>query len=124
MQYDTYILGDPSGNPDKDAYIGYVYREKITVSQVVFTEGNHFGNGGWFKNGTLRVELFIDGKWVAVDYTSDKAYPNSNSMGSFGKGYETFTFTLETPTECNGVRLFGTAGGSAGFISVAELEIK
>lgn len=124
MQYDTYILGDPSGNPDKDAYIGYVYREKVKVSQVVFTEGNHFGNGGWFKNGSLKIEVFVNGKWVEANVTCDKAYPNGNSMNMFGKGYETFTFTLDTPVECNGIRLFGTAGGAAGFISVAELEIK
>lgn len=124
MQYDTYVLGDPSGNPDKDAYIGYVYRNKVTVSQIVFTEGNHFGNGGWFKNGSLKIELFINGEWVETEVSCDKTYPNGNSMGNFGKGYETFTFTLNTPTECNGVRLFGTAGGSAGFISVAELTIK
>ena len=123
MQYDTYILGDPSGNPDKDAYIGYLYRNEKTVSEIVFTEGNHFGNGGWFKNGSLKVQLFIDGKWVDAEYTSDVEYPNGNNSANFGKPFETYTFTLKTPTVCDGIRLFGTAGGSAGFISVGELKV-
>ena len=123
-QYDTYTLGDPSGNPDKTAYIGYAYKTPKTVHQVVFTEGNHFGNGGWFKDGTLCVQVLKDGEWQTVKTEITPAYPKANDMGSFGEPYETFTLTPEAPVTCDGVRLFGTAGGSAGFISVAELDVK
>ena len=123
-QYDTYTLGDPSGNPDKTAYIGYAYKTPKTVSEVVFTEGNHFGNGGWFKDGSLRVQVLQDGAWKDVETEISPAYPNANHMGAFGDPYETFTLTFGAPQECEGVRLFGVAGGSAGFISVAELDVK
>lgn len=124
LQYDTYKVLDPVKNPDLTAYVGYMYREELTVSKVVFTEGGHFGNGGWFKNGTLKVQLLIDGKWTDVSYTSDKDYPNSDKRSDFGDPFETFTFTLDKATKCQGVRLHGLAGGDASFISVAELEIK
>ena len=123
-QYDTYTLGDPSGNPDKTAYIGYAYKTPKTVSQVVFTEGNHFGNGGWFKDGSLKVQVLQEGVWNDAEVEISPAYPKANDMGAFGAPYETFTLTLKTPQACDGVRLFGTAGGSAGFISVAELDVK
>lgn len=123
-QYDTYTLGDPSGNPEKTAYIGYVYRSARKVSEVIFTEGKHFGNGGWFKNGSLRVEVLQNGSWVKVETTCDPGYPKANDMGAFGDPFESFTLTLEAPVTCEGVRIIGTAGGGAGFISVAELEVK
>jgi PKD repeat protein len=120
-QYDTYILGDPHGNPEtKVTYIGYLYDSAKIVSQVVFTEGGHFGNGGWFKNGTLTVQVLQNGKWVDAECDVTPAYPAGNN----GKQYETFTFKLKTPVSCDGVRLYGIAGGCSGFISVGELEVK
>ncbi|MBP3321178.1 MAG: ADP-ribosylglycohydrolase family protein [Clostridia bacterium] len=124
LQYDTYKVLDPVKNPDLTAYIGYVYDEDTTVSKVVFTEGGHFGNGGWFKNGTLKIQLLIDGKWTDAGYTSDKDYPVSDKRSDFGDPFETFTFTLDKATQCQGIRLYGLAGGDASFISVSELEIK
>jgi len=126
LQYDTYILGDPHGNPGaRDAYIGYVYLQKKTVSQIVFTEGGHFGNGGWFMGGTLTIEVLNNGKWEKVEFTSSPEYPTSgNETGKFGKSYETFTFTLDKPVSCEGVRLYGMGGGGAAFISVSELVVK
>lgn len=122
MQYDTYTLGDPHGDPETPVYIGYVYRTEQTFSKVVFTEGNHFGNGGWFKNGEIILEAFVDGKWVELEYTVSPKYPKGNSLGSFGTGYDTYTFEFDS-TKCYGVRLRGIAGGSAGFISVSELSV-
>ncbi|MBE6543933.1 MAG: hypothetical protein E7675_05990 [Ruminococcaceae bacterium] len=121
MQYDTYILGDPHGNPEREAYIGYIYREEKTLTKVVFTEGNHFGNGGWFKNEII-LEAFVDGKWVELDYTSSPAYPKGNSASTFGSGYDTYTLEFDS-VKCTGIRLRGIAGGSAGFISVSELSV-
>lgn len=123
MQYDTYTLGDPHGDPDTEAYIGYVYREEQTFSKVVFTEGNHFGNGGWFKDGEIILEAFVNGEWVKLEYTSTPNYPKGNSMSSFGSGYDTYTFTFDS-VKCYGIRLRGIAGGSAGFISVSELAVQ
>lgn len=122
-QYDTYILGDPHGNPEgyRNDYIGYIYTDEKTVSEVVFTEGGHFGNGGWFIGETLKVQVLVNDQWVDADCTVSPAYPkNSGST----KSYETYTFTLKTPVKCQGVRLFGAAGGSSTFISVGELTVK
>ena len=124
MQYDTYILGDPSGNPPRFVYIGYVYETARKVSEVVFTEGNHFGNGGWFKDGSLRVEVLQNGSWVTVETESSPVYPNSDNGSAFGKPYETFTLKLAKAQTCEGVRICGIGGGSASFISVAELDVK
>lgn len=123
-QYDTYTLGDPCGNPDRFVYIGYVYETARQVSEVIFTEGNHFGNGGWFKDGTLQVEVFQNGAWVTAEIDCTPAYPNANDMGAFGEPYETFTLKLREAQTCEGVRISGIGGGGAGFISVAELDVK
>ncbi len=123
-QYDTYILGDPHGNPGKTVYIGYVYSQEKSVSVVKFTEGNHFGNGGWFKDGDLRIEIYDGEKWTQVKTAVSPAYPKGNSRGTFGDAFETYTFTFDKSYNCYGVRLIGTAGGSSTFISVAELDVK
>ena len=124
MQYDTYKVLDPVKNPDMAGYIGYMYREDVTVSKVIFSEGGHFGNGGWFKNGSLKVQVLIDGKWTDVEYSSDKQYPDSDSRAAFGDPYETFTFTLNKAVKCEGVRLYGLSGGDACFFSVSELVVE
>ncbi len=125
-QYDTYILGDPHGNPETiEVYIGYQYRTAKKVSTIEFTEGGHFGDGGWFKGDTLQIEVLINGKWTSVGYScAPKAYPKPNSGSAHGSGFETYTFTLDTPQTCNGVRLIGVGGGSKTFISVSELVVK
>ncbi len=123
-QYDTYTLGDPHGNPDTPVYIGYVYKEKRTVSCLTFTEGQHFGNGGWFKDGKINVELLINGEWTKIDCSCSPKYPSGNSISNFGKPFETYTFNLGKDYECEGVRISGIGGGSAGFISVSELDAK
>lgn len=122
-QYDTYTLGDPHGDPDTPVYIGYIYREKKTVSSLTFTEGQHFGNGGWFKDGQISVELLINGSWTKVNCTSTPAYPKGNSSTVFGKPFESYTFNFDKSYECDGIRISGIAGGSAGFISVSELAV-
>lgn len=118
MQYDTYT----GGPADVPAYVGYLYPEGKTVSQVAFTEGNHFGNGGWFSQGDLHLELYIGGEWIRPQTALSPDYPNGSVRAGFGSGYETYVFTLAAPTLCEGVRLMGTAGG--GFISISELTVE
>jgi len=108
-----------------DEYIGYIFTSPFELNKVVFTEGMNFDNGGWFANGTLKLQLLIaDGDvavWTDVETEVDPAYPNGNTQAAFGSSFETYTFNFEK-TVCMGVRLIGEAGGSAHFISVAELE--
>lgn len=120
MQYDTY-----TGNVVKEAeYIGYLYRAEREVSNISFTEGNHFNNGGWFGDGEIYVQLYINGEWITPQYSMAPEYPNGNKQSDFKNGYETYNFTLDTPQKCSGVRIYGKAGGSSTFISASEINVK
>lgn len=118
QQYDTFV----GENPDAFAYIGYMFAKKMTVSSVRFSEGNHFNNGGWFKNGDIKVQVLTDKGWTDVDCNGIDKYPVGDSYNLFAPGYETYNFVLKSSADCYGVRVAGTAGGS-GFISVSELEV-
>jgi len=117
--YDTYN-GKLHVGPD---YVGYMFREARKVNTLTFTEGVHYTSGGWFQEGDIGVEVFIDGKWQKVSATASPAYPRGNSMADFGTGYETYTFTLAEGVLCEGVRIIGKGGGSSTFISVSELVV-
>lgn len=119
VQYDTFL----NRADDHEDYFGYIFRGTYEISAVKFTDGAHFGNGGWFKDGEIWVEALINGKWEIVSATVDPKYPVSDSQGSFPT-YRTYTFTLTTPTECQGIRIIGAAGGSAHFTSISELSVE
>ncbi len=120
VQYDTFT----NRSDEHEEYFGYMFRRSYTVSSLSFTEGAHFSNGGWFKDGSIRVEVLIDGNWMTVETDVNPAYPNGNAQGKFGKNYQTYTFTLKTPTSCSGIRIIGSAGGDANFSSAAELSVE
>lgn len=119
-QYDTY----DGTTGDRFEYFGYLFRETTKISAVVFTEGGHFASGGWFKNGDISVEALVDGVWTKVETSVSPAYPASDDMAAFGSSYETYTFTLTTPIDCDGIRVIGLAGGTSSFISISELTVK
>lgn len=119
MQYDTY-----TGAITDKAYIGYLYRTEREVTEISFTEGNHFNNGGWFADGDIKVQLFINGEWVTPGYSLSPSYPTGNSQSDFRSGYETYTCILDEPAICKGVRIIGTPGGSSTFISVSEIVVQ
>jgi glucose/arabinose dehydrogenase len=111
-QYDTY-LGDANATED---WIGYELPQVHTFSRVIFQEGMHFFDGGWFD--TLTVQVRRGGVWMAAQgLRARPAYAGNN-----GVGYEIFQLDFEQ-TSGDAVRIFGKPGGSARFISVAELEI-
>ncbi len=119
-QYDTFTnRGD-----DHEEYYGYIFRGEVEVASVTFTEGCHFDNGGWFKDGTLRLELLIDGEWTDAEATVSPKYPSGDSMGLFGSNYQSYKFTPSSATKCTGIRVIGMAGGSAHFTSVSELAVE
>ena len=119
-QYDTFV-----GSPvDHEEYYGYIFRGEVKVASVTFTEGCHFDNGGWFKDGTLRLELLIDGDWVEAECSVSPKYPTGDYQGAFGSNYQSYTFTLELPELCSGVRVIGMAGGGAHFTSISELAVE
>lgn len=117
-QYDTfYYRGDAH-----EEYVGYIFSEAFIFDRLIFTEGMHFDNGGWFENGTLRAEALIDGKWQKINASCSPGYPDGNTQAAFGPNFEAYTFTFE-PISATGIRIIGSAGGSMHFISVSELEV-
>lgn len=117
-QYDTF---DRNAAPFEE-YIGYTYNQTFKFSQIVFQEGKHFYDGGFFANGAPRVQVRKNGTWNDVVTVIDKPYPIGNDRSEFGTSYETYTFNLNDE-EGDGIRLIGQAGGTAHFISVGELEV-
>jgi glucose/arabinose dehydrogenase len=111
-QYDTFRTSVASS----DDWIGYQFAQTFSFGRVVFQEGIQFGDGGWFD--TLTVQVRQAGSWVTVsNLVSSPAYPRNN-----GASFETFNLTF-TPISGDAIRIYGAPGGSADFISVAELEV-
>jgi glucose/arabinose dehydrogenase len=110
-QYDTYHAGD-QGNLD---WIGYQFAQPVQLGQLVFQEGIHFWDGGWFD--ILNVQALVSGVWTNVSgLTTSPSYAGNN-----GVNYETYRFTFN-PVTATGIRITGNPGGSANFISVGELR--
>ena len=118
-QYDTYA----GARPGITEYVGYIYKDAVTVTGIVYQEGAHSADGGWFKGGTLKIEALVNGEWKEVASDVDTVYPNGDTQTAHGSAYEEFTFTLTTPVECKGIRLIGTAGGTGGWVGISELTV-
>ena len=113
LQYDTY----DGANTALVDWIGYQFTSPQTFNKVVFQEGKHFPDGGWFT--TLTVQVLQAGSWVNVTNLSiTPVYPGVNNNVS----YETYTLQF-TSISGDAIRIYGDAGGSAHFISVGELEV-
>ena len=113
LQYDTW----DGENTAPDDWIGYAYAATQTFNRVVFQEGRHFSNGGWFNSLTVQVRQ--GGTWANVPGLSvTPTYPGVND----GMSYQTYTLRF-TPISGNAIRIFGQPGGSASFISVGELQV-
>lgn len=111
-QYDTY----DGPNDATEDWVGYLHSNTHRYERVIFQEGKHFFNGGWFES--LSVQVRRGGVWVDVSGLSiTPRYPGNN-----GINYETFELTF-TPIKGEGIRIYGIPGGTAAFISVAELEV-
>ncbi len=117
-QYDTFAYSAT----DHEEYIGYCFGETFTFDKILFTEGMNFDDGGWFKNGSLRVQALVGGAWKDVNATVSPSYPISDSKSDFGTDFESYSMVFE-PITASGIRIIGMAGGRMHFISVAELEV-
>ena len=111
-QYDSY----DGNNAAADDWVGYTFASPKTFTRVVFQEGIHFWDGGWFLNLTVHVR--VGGVWTPVqNLVTTPAYPGKNALS-----FETFTLNFN-PIQGDGIRIFGAPGGGANFISVAELDV-
>ncbi len=111
-QYDTYH-GGAQGNFD---WLGYSYATPRTFRAIAFQEGKHFQDGGWFQ--TWRIEVGDGTTWTSVL----GAVMTPNYPGNNGISYETFRIDFP-PAQGTHIRLAGTPGGSAGYISAGELRV-
>ncbi len=112
-QYDTW----DGTNTAAEDWIGYRFDEPHTFTELHFQEGKHFADGGWFEQAT--VQVLSEGRWTDVSGLAvDPAYPGLDN----GVDYESYRVTFD-PVIGDGVRVYGRPGGSADFISVAELEV-
>ena len=109
-QYDTFTGGFSAND-----WFALGFDHSVRVTGVLFTDGLHFDNGGWYET-TPSVQVLKDGVWTDVSSTCDPAYGGNEP-------FTTFTFTLDSPVWCEGVRVTGKPGGSATFVSCAELDV-
>ncbi len=111
-QFDTYHAGD-QGNVD---YIGLNFSQRWVFTRIIFQEGIHFGDGGWFE--TLSVETSDIGGFLPVqNLVVSPVY-----TGNDGENYNTYEISF-TPRAGQRIRLIGNPGGSANFISVGEFRV-
>jgi CARDB protein/glycosyl hydrolase family 123/F5/8 type C domain-containing protein len=111
-QYDSY----DGPNAASEDWVGYTFASSQTFSQVVFQEGMHFWDGGWFNNLTVQVRQ--SGSWVTVrNLATSPTYAGRNVAN-----YTTYTLRFD-PIQGDAIRIYGAPGGSAAFISVAELDV-
>lgn len=115
--YDTF---DGYKTLDED-WFGYLWSEPLYLDQIVYYEGMHFDDGGWWTN--LTVQFTEDGvTWEeAPNVAISPPYDFTDSR--LGRtAYSRFDTAFQT-VRARGVRIYGSPGGVAGFTSVAELEV-
>jgi glucose/arabinose dehydrogenase len=111
-QFDTFHFGD-QGALD---WIGYALPAPRAFRRVLFQEGRQFADGGWFNS--LRVEVGNGSSWTPVTGLSiTPLYGGAN-----GLGFEIFQLDFDAASGTQ-IRIAGAPGGSARFISVAELRV-
>ena len=107
----TYAGGKAEGYMD---YYGYRFVNTYTVDTVVFTSGKKYGDGGYFAEAPV-IRVLQDGVWNEVNSQISPDYD--------AKEYTDYTFTFD-PVACDGIMVYGAAGGSKHFISCAELKVR
>lgn len=124
-QYDSFLgfSGSSAISKDYEDYIGYEFSRTFSIGKIIYNEGGHWGSdGGWFADGSMRVEALINGVWTNIPYTISPTYPNANNLASFGASGEIYTIIVNIPA-AQGIRLIGTPGGNYKIISCGELEV-
>jgi hypothetical protein len=113
QEYDTY----DGANTAPEDWIGYTFAAPQTFSRVMFQEGMHFWDGGWFT--TLTVQVRQAGVWTTV---SNLQFTPSFPFANDGTNYQSYILDFSAITG-DGIRLDGAPGGQNQFISVGELEV-
>jgi len=120
LQYDTW----DGTTPASKEWIGYQFASLQSFTRVVFQEGRHFPDGGFFdppKSLVVQVRS-AGGGWERAPGTWNPRYTGLLT-GKAAISFETFTWIIDPPMLGDAIRIYGTPGGSADFISCAELEV-
>jgi hypothetical protein len=111
-QYDSWDGRNAAGSD----FIGYVFPTTYAFNQILFQEGMHFWDGGWFDS--LQVQVYRNGRWERVSgVTLTPSY-----RGAAVAGFNAYLISFP-PIAGSGLRLYGAPGGAADFISVGELRV-
>jgi len=111
-QYDTFHNGDQG---DED-WLGYEFPEERVFTSILFQEGKHFSDGGWFDD--LHIQVWQNDAWTDVSVlATDPTYPGNN-----GISYELFIFKFDS-VFANAIRIYGDPGGDHNFISMGEFRV-
>jgi len=100
---------------------GYLWPQPLFFDHIVYFTGDMFSDGGWFTS--LKVQYTQDGTtWNDVPIL--EIYPEYDFTDD-AAGKQPFTrYDIFIPTLRGiGIRIYGTAGGTATFTSIAELEV-
>ena len=85
LQYDTYH--GPAAAPT--GFVGYTFTSNFNFTSLLFQEGKHYGDGGWWE--TLTVQVRQAGTWVtASGLTIAPVYPFINN----GTTYQSYTLSF------------------------------
>jgi len=115
--YDTY---DDYQSLEED-WFGYRWQEPLYFDHIVYYEGRHFHDGGWWT--ALTVQFSDDAiTWKnAPNVHITPPYDFADSRAG-RKPYSRFDISFK-PVRARRIRIYGSPGGVAGFTSIAELEV-
>ena len=106
---------------DTGVWFGVEFDKEYEVSQVIFWEGGHWNDGGWFGSSPV-LEVYSDGEWKSVDFTLTPSYP-SDDRAEQADINESYIFNLNTAVECSKIRVRGAKNSFAGHASVSQIEV-
>ena len=109
-QFATY-----DGVPKEFDWIGYEFSEPRSFRGLLFQEGMHFHDGGWFEE--VGIQVRVGNTWVSLD----SAVFSPPYTGGNGTHYESFDVVFPRVAG-TGIRLAGRPGGAARYVSVGELR--
>lgn len=89
------------------------YSVPVEVHTIRFIEGDHFADGGWFNS--LAAEALIGGKWILL--TTLLSEPLNPSIP-----FQIIDLELAEPMTADAIRVSGVAGGTAQYITAAEID--
>lgn len=122
--YDT----EHGGDQGEDDWIGLESYAALDPESafvgVVFQEGKHYADGGWFQS--LWVEVRDNGVWTPVSnlrIAPDYPFALAQQSGFDGVHYQTYELWFD-PQHGDALRVRGQPGGSNGFVSCAELRAR